>query len=95
MQRRDANRTVVGGEDSVRSITFCFLFARVIGRSRIWRDAMKNFATKVNRFLKSEDGPTAVEYAVMLALIIVVCLGAITSIGSSASGTFSSVAGQL
>jgi pilus assembly protein Flp/PilA len=56
---------------------------------------MKNFASKINRFLKSEDGPTAVEYAVMLALIVVVCLGAITSIGSSASGTFSSVAGQL
>lgn len=56
---------------------------------------MKNFASKINRFLKSEDGPTAVEYAVMLALIVVVCLGAITSIGSSAAGTFSSVAGQL
>ncbi len=56
---------------------------------------MKNFASKVTRFLESEDGPTAVEYAVMLALIVVVCLGAITSIGSSASSTFSSVAGQL
>ena len=43
---------------------------------------MKKFALKVQRFLKSEDGPTAVEYAVMLALIIIVCLTAITSIGS-------------
>ncbi len=57
--------------------------------------AMKNFASKINRFLKSEDGPTAVEYAVMLALIVVVCLGAITSIGTKASSTFTSVAGQL
>ena len=47
---------------------------------------MKNFASKVQRFLKSEDGPTAVEYAVMLALIVVVCLGAITSIGHKCFG---------
>ncbi len=56
---------------------------------------MKNFGLKLKRFLKSEDGPTAVEYAVMLALIIVVCLGAITTIGSNASSTFTSVANQL
>lgn len=57
--------------------------------------AMKNFAQKVQRFLASEDGPTAVEYAVMLALIVVVCLGAITSIGSNANQTFNDVADQL
>ena len=44
------------------------------------------------RFLRSEDGPTAVEYAVMLALIIVVCIGAITALGSNANKTFSNVA---
>jgi pilus assembly protein Flp/PilA len=43
-------------------------------------------------FLKREDGPTAVEYAVMLALIIVVCIAAITTLGSNANGTFSNVA---
>ena len=43
-------------------------------------------------FLKKEDGPTAVEYAVMLALIIVVCIAAITTLGSNANNTFSSVA---
>jgi len=42
-------------------------------------------------FLKREDGPTAVEYAVMLALIVVVCIGAITTLGSNSSKTFSSV----
>jgi pilus assembly protein Flp/PilA len=42
-------------------------------------------------FLKCEDGPTAVEYAVMLALIIVVCITAITTLGSNANGTFTSV----
>ncbi len=56
---------------------------------------MQNFANKVQRFLKSEDGPTAVEYAVMLALIVVTCLSAITAIGSNAKGTFNNVANQL
>jgi pilus assembly protein Flp/PilA len=46
----------------------------------------------VQRFLRDEDGPTAVEYAVMLALIIVVCIGAITALGSNANNTFSNVA---
>jgi pilus assembly protein Flp/PilA len=43
-------------------------------------------------FLKREDGPTAVEYAVMLALIIVVCIAAITTLGKNANATFSNVA---
>jgi len=42
-------------------------------------------------FLRREDGPTAVEYAVMLALIIVVCIAAITTLGSNANGTFADV----
>ena len=42
-------------------------------------------------FLKNEDGPTAVEYAVMLALIIVVCIAAISALGSNASNTFTYV----
>lgn len=56
---------------------------------------MNALATKVVRFLKSEDGPTAVEYAVMLALIVVVCLTAIQAIGTNANVTFNSVASQL
>ncbi len=47
------------------------------------------------RFLKKEDGPTAVEYAVMLALIIVVCLVAITALGTTTSQTFSTVTDRL
>jgi pilus assembly protein Flp/PilA len=42
-------------------------------------------------FLRNEDGPTAVEYAVMLALIVVVCIGAIATLGSNANLTFSTV----
>ena len=46
-------------------------------------------------FVKSEDGPTAVEYAVMLALIIVVCIAAITSLGQKANNTFNTVDAAL
>jgi pilus assembly protein Flp/PilA len=56
---------------------------------------MKNLLLHAKRFLVSEDGPTAVEYAVMLALIIVVCLTAIQAIGTNASATFQSVADEL
>ncbi|MBU6237703.1 MAG: Flp family type IVb pilin [Planctomycetes bacterium] len=56
---------------------------------------MKSFALKLKRFLKSEDGPTAVEYAVMLSLIIVVCITAVSAIGTRASQTFNQVANQL
>jgi pilus assembly protein Flp/PilA len=51
--------------------------------------------TPAVEFLKREDGPTAVEYAVMLALIIVVCLAAITTIGSQANKTFKTVGNSL
>src|SRR5437879_11530626 len=57
--------------------------------------SMKRFLTHVKHFLKSEDGPTAVEYAVMLALIIVVCLTAISAIGTNASSTFNKVSQSL
>lgn len=46
-------------------------------------------------FIKREDGPTAVEYAVMLSLIIVVCIAAITTLGSNANQTFSFVASNI
>jgi len=51
--------------------------------------------SNVRRFLVSEDGPTAVEYAVMLALIVVACVAVVTSLGKSISGTFSSVSSTL
>jgi pilus assembly protein Flp/PilA len=49
---------------------------------------LSHVSRSIVAFLKNEDGPTAVEYAVMLALIIVVCIAAISSLGSSASNTF-------
>jgi pilus assembly protein Flp/PilA len=56
---------------------------------------MRRFAKSVVKFVKAEDGPTAVEYAVMLALIIVVCIGAITTLGNRANSTFTNVGNAL
>jgi pilus assembly protein Flp/PilA len=53
------------------------------------------FARRLHHFLNSEDGPTAVEYAILLALIIAVCIGAITDLGASANTTFSYVSTQV
>ena len=49
----------------------------------------------IKTFLKSEDGPTAVEYAVMLALIVIVCLTAIRAVGNNANARFNAVKNQL
>ena len=56
---------------------------------------LSRFTKTVSDFLVKEDGPTAVEYAVMLALIIVVCIAAITTLGSNANSTFSFVGSSL
>ncbi|HVA47604.1 MAG TPA: Flp family type IVb pilin [Pirellulales bacterium] len=56
---------------------------------------MLNAIRSLRRFLAAEDGPTAVEYAVMLALIVIVCLTAIGSIGTNANATFNSIATSL
>ena len=56
---------------------------------------MGKWLPKVAQFLKAEDGPTAVEYAVMLALIVVVCLVAITALGTSANQTFGTVGNKI
>jgi len=53
---------------------------------------MGGLSQSIVRFWKGEDGPTAVEYAVMLALIVVVCIAAITALGSNAKQTFQNVA---
>ena len=56
---------------------------------------MIDIAKKLQRFLVSDDGPTAVEYAVMLALIVVFCLTAINSLGTNAQTTFNNVANSV
>jgi pilus assembly protein Flp/PilA len=56
---------------------------------------MQLFVSHVRRFLVDEDGPTAVEYAVMLSLILVTCITIVATLGTSSSGTFSTVNGAV
>ncbi len=56
---------------------------------------LSKFVQASIQFLSREDGPTAVEYAVMLALIIVVCIAAITALGTNANATFTSVSNTI
>lgn len=46
---------------------------------------------RIRQFLVNEDGPTAVEYAVMLALILVACITIVQTLGTTASGTFNTI----
>ena len=56
---------------------------------------MRKLGQHLVNFLKNDEGPTAVEYAVMMALIIVVCIAAITALGSKANNTFSYVSTEV
>ena len=54
-----------------------------------------SFLKSVRNFVVAEDGPTAVEYAVMLALIVVVCLASVSAVGSNANARFNKVSSYL
>jgi pilus assembly protein Flp/PilA len=56
---------------------------------------LTNLRNRIENFLKKEDGPTAVEYAVMLALIIVICLTAVQLLGKNSSALFQTVAQSI
>jgi pilus assembly protein Flp/PilA len=56
---------------------------------------LNSFVAGVKKFIVSEDGPTAVEYAVMMALIIVVCIAAVQAVGTNANAKFTSVGTTL
>ena len=56
---------------------------------------MKTLIERTCSFLRSEDGPTATEYGVMLALIVVVCFVAITLIGNKIAIIFANLTGGL
>jgi pilus assembly protein Flp/PilA len=49
---------------------------------------MRTLTQQLARFLRDEGGPTAVEYAIMLALITTVCIAAIRTLGSDTDNTF-------
>jgi pilus assembly protein Flp/PilA len=56
---------------------------------------VKRLIKPIADFWRGEEGPTAVEYAVMLALIIVVCIVAITALGTNANATFTGVSNAI
>jgi pilus assembly protein Flp/PilA len=56
---------------------------------------MKTLLRKVTRFLKDDDGPTAIEYAFILVLIVVVCLTAIMILGKDTAGSFQNSNDQM
>jgi pilus assembly protein Flp/PilA len=56
---------------------------------------MDKIVTRIRNFIRAEDGPTAVEYAVMLAMIIVVCLAAVRTLGTNAKTTFTNIANSI
>jgi pilus assembly protein Flp/PilA len=56
---------------------------------------MAQFQQSILHFLRSEDGPTTVEYAVLLALVIMVCIGSANTLGANVGTTFSTVSSKL
>ncbi|MGA2031181.1 MAG: Flp family type IVb pilin [Thermoguttaceae bacterium] len=60
------------------------------GRFRMYR-----FAAALRRFFLAEDGPTAVEYAVMLSMIVMVCLAAIITVGQNTNVYFQRAASSI
>lgn len=56
---------------------------------------MRRFCKLLRRFLRSEDGPTAVEYAIMIALIVLVCLASIKTLGTNTKTTFTNMGSSL
>mgnify|MGYP002625991058 CR=1 FL=1 len=73
------------------------LSSRLLARSQpsTLEESVRSLTLKIQRFLACEEGPTAVEYAVMLALIVVVCITAIQAVGQNANTTFDGASGVL
>ena len=68
------------------------LAASLVPRSRKQKGREMNaLVSRVRAFLVNEDGPTATEYAVMLALIIIACLAAVQLLGQKVTSVFSGV----
>lgn len=56
---------------------------------------MTKLMNRVKAFIRDEEGATATEYAVMLALIIVIALGAISALGDKVSQTFADIESNM
>ena len=55
----------------------------------------QRIARRITDFLKRDDGPTAVEYAVMLMLIVIVCVASIATLGKNTNAAFSYVGSSI
>lgn len=55
----------------------------------------ENILRGIVGFIRDESGPTSVEYAVMLALIVVVCIGAVVTLGKNSNSTFTAVGSTI
>jgi pilus assembly protein Flp/PilA len=56
---------------------------------------MRKLARAARSFLTTEDGPAAVEYAVMLALVLLVCFAAVMAVGTQTNSMFQNAANSL
>jgi Flp pilus assembly pilin Flp len=56
---------------------------------------MNTLRERSRSFLASEEGPTTTEYAAMLALIIIIAVGAITAIGAKVSAVYTNIEGGI
>jgi len=56
---------------------------------------MKTMLTKIKNFVREEEGASAVEYGLLVALIAVAIITAVTALGTNLSGLFNKVAGQV
>jgi pilus assembly protein Flp/PilA len=70
-------------------------FVRRVSFHALKIEGLSMNATVFFNLLKSEDGPTAVEYAVLLALILVALISAITAVGNSTSGLWQNDASRI
>jgi pilus assembly protein Flp/PilA len=66
------------------------------GHSRLKGESvMQVLTSKIRRFLASEDGPTAVEYAIMVALIVVALIAAVPILTGGIKNSFTNTAAQI
>jgi len=81
--------------DRDRGISLKVLGRPAPGQMQKGTRKMKEIIARAKEFLRNEDGPTATEYAVMLALIIAVVIGAVTILGRNVEGVFTDVADSV
>ncbi len=56
---------------------------------------MKNLMNNVKRFVREEEGVTAIEYGLIAALIAVVIIASVTTVGTNLKGIFTFISGKL